>query len=134
MTAIRVLLVDDAPQVRAGLRALLPLLAEADGLSLEIAGEASNGEEALRQVAALRPNVVCLDLEMPEMDGLAATEAIKARWPATRVVAFSVHGDADVVERARAAGVDEFVVKGAALQGLIHALRDIFGNTKGGQR
>jgi DNA-binding NarL/FixJ family response regulator len=124
MTTIRVLLVDDAPQVRAGLRTLLPLLAEADGLALEIAGEASDGAEALRQVATLRPDVVCLDLEMPKMDGLAATAAIKARWPATRVVAFSVHGDADVVQRARAAGVDEFVVKGAALQGLIRSLRD----------
>jgi DNA-binding NarL/FixJ family response regulator len=59
------------------------------------------------------------------MDGLAATEAIKSRWPGTRVVAFSAHGDADVVQRAGAAGVDEFVVKGAALGGLIRALHDI---------
>jgi len=126
MAAIRVLLVDDAPQVRTGLRALLPLLAEADGLALEIAGEASNGAEALRQVAALRPDVVCLDLEMPEMDGLAATAAIKVRWPTTRVVAFSAHGDADVMQQAKVAGVDEFVVKGAALGGLIQALRSMF--------
>jgi DNA-binding NarL/FixJ family response regulator len=124
MTAIRVLIADDAPQVRAGLRTLLPLLAEADGLALEIVGEACDGQEALRQVEALRPDVVCLDLEMPKMDGLAVTEAIKTRWPATRVVVFSAHGDADVVQRARAAGVDEFIVKGAALQGLIQALRE----------
>jgi two-component system response regulator DesR len=67
--------------------------------------------------------MVCLDLEMTGMDGLAATEAIKTRWPATRVVAFSAYGDADVMQRARAAGVDEFIVKGAALDGLIQALR-----------
>jgi DNA-binding NarL/FixJ family response regulator len=124
MRAIRVLLVGDAPPVRAGLRTLLPLLAEADGLALEIAGEASDGVEALRQAAAVRPDVVCLDLEMPELDGLAAAKAIKSVWPATRVVAFSVHGDAEVAERARAAGVDAFIVKGAPLQGLIRRLRE----------
>ena len=124
MAAIRVLIVDDAPQVRAGLRTLLPLLAEADGETLEIAGEACDGQEALRQVAALRPDVVCLDLEMPGLDGVATTEAIKARWPGTRVVAFSASGEADVIRQAKAAGVDEFIVKGAALDGLIRALRD----------
>ncbi len=122
MAAIRVLLVDDAPAVRMELRALLPLLAEANGLALEIAGEANDGQEALRQVAALRPDVVCLDLDMPETDGLAAAAAIEARWPATWVIAFSAHGDADTAQRARAAGVDELIVKGAALDGLMARL------------
>jgi DNA-binding NarL/FixJ family response regulator len=66
--------------------------------------------------------VVCLDLEMPEKAGLVAAKAIKIRWPATRVVAFSARGDADTEERARAAGVDEFIVKGAPLQELIQSL------------
>lgn len=123
MPAIRVLIVDDAPQVRAGLRTLLPLLAEADGLPLEIVGEACDGQDALAQIEALRPTAVCLDLEMPKMDGLAATRIIKTRWPATRVIAFSAQGGADVEQRARAAGVDEFIVKGAPLGGLIQALR-----------
>jgi len=124
MAAIRVLIVDDAPQVRAGLRKLLPLLAEADGETLEIAGEACDGQEALRQVAALRPDVVCLDLEMPGLDGLDAAGAIKARWPGTRVIAFSAHDNPDAAQQAKAAGMDEFIVKGAALDGLIRALRD----------
>jgi DNA-binding NarL/FixJ family response regulator len=125
MAAIRVLIVDDAPPVRAGLRTLLPLLAEADGLALVIAGEAGDGATALRQIAALRPDVVCLDLEMPELAGLAAAKAIKAAWPATWMVAFSVHGDADAEGQARAAGVDEFIVKGTPLQGLIRRLREV---------
>ncbi len=124
MATIRVLLIDDALSVRAGLRTLLPLLAEADGLVLEIAGEANDGQEAVRQVAILRPDVVCVDLDMPKLDGLAATAAIKAAWPATRVVAFSARSDTTATERARAAGVDEIIIKGNPLQGLIRRLRE----------
>jgi len=120
---MRVLIVDDTAQVRQGLRTLLPLAGEAAGLPLEIAGEAGTGREAIVQAAALSPDVVLMDLEMPELDGYAATQAIKAGRFSTRVVALTVHGEPEARQKAQAAGVDAFVEKGAALPLLLQAMR-----------
>lgn len=114
---LRVLLVDDMPQVRQELRLLLSLTGE-----LEIVGEAANGVEAINQVAALRPDTVVMDLEMPVMDGYAAARQIKTRWPACRVIALTVHSGEAERRRAAQAGVDEFVVKGAPIRFLIQAM------------
>jgi DNA-binding NarL/FixJ family response regulator len=122
MRPMRVLIVDDMPQVRQGLCTLLPLAGEAAGLPLEIVGEAGDGKEAIQRTAALHPDVVLMDLEMPELDGYAATQAIKAGRPATRVVALTVHGEPQARQRAQAAGVDAFVDKGAALPLLLQAM------------
>lgn len=123
MRAIRVLIVDDSLQVRQGLHSLLPLAAEAADLQLEIVGEASHGREAIERAIALGPDVVLMDLEMPELDGYAATQAIKACLPATRVVALTVHSDSATCHKAREAGVDEFVEKGGPLPLLMQAIR-----------
>jgi DNA-binding NarL/FixJ family response regulator len=128
MRLMRVLIVDDMPQVRQGLRTLLPLAGEATGLPLEIVGEAGDGKEAIQQTAVLRPDVVLMDLEMPGLDGYAATQAIKAGRPCTRVVALTVHGEPQARQQAQAAGVDAFVEKGAALPLLLQAMR---GNLNG---
>src|SRR5512144_2913472 len=102
---IRVLLADDEPRARQSLRALLTTQPQ-----VLLIAEATNGREALDQVSRYHPDVVLLDVRMPELDGLAATRQIKARWPRTRVIVHSMYPE--YREEALAAGADAFVVKG----------------------
>ena len=113
----RILIVDDSPQVRQELRTLLPLAGD-----LEVVGEAADGLEAIRLTESLRPHVILLDLQMPVLDGYGAARQIKDRWPACRVVALTVHDDPTARRKANAAGVDEFLVKGAPLGALVDAI------------
>jgi DNA-binding NarL/FixJ family response regulator len=115
---VRVLLVDDAPQVRRDLRLLLELAG-----GIEIAGEASGGEQAVRLAHLLEPDVVVMDLDMPGMDGFEATRQIKAQQTARQVVILSVHAGPEERERARACGADRFVIKGASYDELVNAIR-----------
>ena len=95
--AIRVLIVDDHSVVREGLRMLL-----ARDPDLEVVGEAADGAEALEQARQMRPDVVVMDLLMPVMDGIAATQAIRRALPETEVLALtSVLENISVVARAR---------------------------------
>ncbi|PWB51496.1 MAG: hypothetical protein C3F13_13720 [Anaerolineales bacterium] len=114
---IRVLIVDDMPQVRKELRLLLQLSGE-----LEVVGEAGNGQEAIKQAERLKPDVVIMDLEMPVLDGLLATQEIKQRSLATRIVILSVHSTPANVESAKQAGADAFVQKGSPYISLIEAI------------
>src|SRR5512143_3966011 len=91
MKTKRVLIVDDVPQVRRELRTLLPLLD-----AIEIVGEADNGQSAIELAAALQPEALLIDVEMPILDGLAATRRIKQASPATRIIILSIHNDAAV--------------------------------------
>ena len=118
MATTRVLLVDDSAQVRADLRAAFALCE-----GIEIAGEASDGGEAVAQEAALSPDVVLMDLAMPGMDGLEASRRIKARRPGCRIVALTVHASEEERGRASRAGIDAFVVKGASLEDLLETIR-----------
>ncbi len=122
MRCIRILIVDDLTEVRIGLRTLLTLAAAKAGSVLEVVGEARNGEEALRQAEKLRPDVILMDLELPILDGFEATRQIKAQQPTTRVVILSVHCGAEVQQRAREAGADSFIEKGAPLEHLMTAI------------
>ncbi len=122
MKQVRVLIVDDAPEVRQALRTLLPLAAPDAGLAVEVVGEAGDGRGAIEQVAALGPDVVLMDLEMPRIDGYAATRAVKANRPLTRVVVLTVHGDAASLARAREAGADEVVEKGTPIVTLLETI------------
>ena len=119
MTTIRVLLVDDVAQVRRDLRTVLTL---SEGI--EIVGEASNGQEAFKLVETLHPDVVLLDLEMPVMDGDEAARLIKTHDPSCRIIMLTVHGNADVQQRALQAGIDSFIVKGTMIEKLIEVIRD----------
>jgi DNA-binding NarL/FixJ family response regulator len=122
MDPIRVLVVDDLPQVRQGLVSVLQLAGRSTSPRIEVVGEAQNGYDAIRQVQALHPDVILMDLEMPVMDGYAATRQIKASHPGVRVIILSIHADADAAQRAREAGADDFIVKGTATWSLMNSI------------
>ena len=114
-TPLRLLLADDRSRTRQALRALLSTLT-----ALEIVGEAADGLETVAAVERVRPDVVLVDVQMPRLDGVAATRQIKERWPGVRVVAHSL-----AVERraeALAAGADAFVAKGSPVSDLLDAV------------
>ena len=117
MKQTRLLIVDDVPEVRQELGLLLPLAGP-----IEVVGEAANGAEALSQAESLQPEVVLLDLEMPEMDGFAACRLLKQRSLAARVVVLSIHAGPEEMSAATAAGADAFVAKGASLEALLDAI------------
>lgn len=114
---IRILIVDDVPDVRRDLRTALTLAG-----NIEVVGEAINGLEALDLAESLQPAVVLMDLEMPVMDGYEAARRIKNRHPACSVIALTVHSYESARRKAIAAGVDDFVVKGAPLESLVKVI------------
>jgi len=118
--ALRVILVDDHLVVRAGLRALL------DGVpDVDVVGEASNGEEALRLWDAQRPDVAVVDLSMDGMDGAALTRELVRRWPDARVLVLTMHDEEDYLIPLLEAGATGYVVKSAASQELLQAIRTV---------
>jgi DNA-binding NarL/FixJ family response regulator len=116
--SVRVLIVDDHAHFRAGLRALL---ATAD--EVEVCGEAASGEEALTALARHQPDVVLLDLAMPGMGGIAATQRILETNPHVRVLVLSMADDDDSVFAALRAGARGYVLKGARRVEIIRAVR-----------
>jgi YesN/AraC family two-component response regulator len=112
---IRVVVVDDNSRTRDGLRALLQGWPGA-----RVVGEATNGREALRVTAEMQPDVVLMDIRMPEMDGLRATGVIKRRWPQVRVVLLTLY--ADLRQEAGTAGADAFLIKGCPSEELFAAI------------
>ena len=121
MTApITVLLADDHALVRRGFRRLLE-----DDETLAVVGEASSGEEAVTQYAALAPDVVVMDSAMPGLGGLAATRAILAANPAARVVMLSMHSEETLVRQALDAGARGYVLKSALDLDLAAAVKQV---------
>jgi len=116
--SIRVLVVDDHAVVRSGLGAVL--LAFDD---LEMVGEASSGEEALRKCEQLQPDVVLMDLVMPGMDGTAATRAIHERWPEICILALTSFKERELVEGALKAGAMSYLLKNVSADELAAAIR-----------
>jgi DNA-binding NarL/FixJ family response regulator len=110
------------PQVRQDLRLILPLAGDDDGRTIQVVGEARDGQEAVTLAEAMLPDAVLMDLAMPVMDGYAATMAIKAAHPNIRVIALSVHCDEESRLRAQRSGADGFVEKGAALGEILQAI------------
>ena len=123
MTGLRLLIVDDMPQVRIGLRTILPLAGNALAMPVEIVGEAGNGQEAIQQVEALHPDMVLMDLEMPGMDGYTATQRIKMLYPHILVLALTVHSDDTSRMKAVEAGVDLFIEKGLPVTEIIREIQ-----------
>lgn len=122
--SIRVLIVDDLPQVREGLAMVLNLAASAAKPRIEIVGEAQNGIEAIHQVQELHPDVILMDLEMPILDGYQATREIKTNCPTCRVIALTVHDYAAARHKASQAGMDAFIVKGDPIETLVQAISE----------
>ncbi|WP_371619419.1 response regulator [Streptomyces sp. NBC_00454] len=115
---IRIVLADDQPLVRSGMRVLM-----ADHPDLEVVGEAANGSEAVRLVAELDPDVVVMDIRMPEMDGIEATRLITASPATARVLVLTTFDEDDHVYGALRAGASGFVVKDMALDDILAAVR-----------
>jgi DNA-binding NarL/FixJ family response regulator len=116
--AVRVLLVDDDALVRAGLRMIL---SSAD--DLEVIGEADDGAAAVRAVTADRPDVVLMDIRMPEVDGIAATERLRALPDPPQVIVLTTFHADDYVLRALRAGAGGFLLKDTAPVEIINAIR-----------
>jgi len=118
---IRVLIVDDIPETREHLSKLLGF--ETD---IEVVGAAASGREALEIAAQLRPDVVLMDINMPDMDGIATTERLAAQVPTAAVVMMSVQGEADYLRRSMLAGAREFLVKPFSSDELTGSIRQVY--------
>jgi two-component system invasion response regulator UvrY len=121
--AIRVMLVDDHAVVRMGFRLLL------DGTKdIVVVAEAESGEEAIRRHAEIAPDIVVMDISMPGIGGLAATERIRARDPRARILVLSAHEDVMFARRALEVGAAGYLTKRSAAEALIEAIREVAGD------
>lgn len=118
MAKIRVLLADDHAIVREGVKMIL--IKEPD---IEVVGEASDGQEALDLVDRLKPGVVVMDISMPGMSGIEATQHVRERHPGVNVLALTMHEDESYVFKLLRAGASGYVLKRAAAQDLVQAVR-----------
>jgi DNA-binding NarL/FixJ family response regulator/mRNA-degrading endonuclease RelE of RelBE toxin-antitoxin system/catechol 2,3-dioxygenase-like lactoylglutathione lyase family enzyme len=118
---IRLLIVDDLAETRENIRQLL--FFEPD---IEVVGSATHGEEAIQMVTERRPDIVLMDLLLPGLDGITATERILQQMPSTKVIMMSVLGEADVFRRAMMAGAREFLVKPFSADELVSSIRRVF--------
>ena len=118
---IRTLIVDDIPETRSHLAKLLSF--ESD---IEVVGSAASGSEAIELAESLRPDVVLMDINMPDMDGIAATEQLTNRTPTAAVVMMSVQGEADYLRRSMLAGAREFLVKPFSSDELTASIRQVY--------
>lgn len=123
MKRIRILIVDDHAVVRAGIHLLLDSQSD-----LEVVGEAQNGREGLVQAQKLKPDVVLMDIAMPEMGGVEATQAIKKTCPEAQVLALTMYEDPAFFFRILQAGASGYVIKGADPGELLDAIRAVAQN------
>jgi DNA-binding NarL/FixJ family response regulator len=120
MKKVRVLLADDHMVVRDGLRLLIN-----GQRDMRVVGEAADGQEAMQKARELKPDVVVMDLSMPKVNGLQATERLRTEQPAVKVVALTVHEDAAYLLQLCKAGAAGYVLKRSAGDDLIQAIRDV---------
>src|SRR5215475_704638 len=118
---IKVLIVDDIPETRENLKKLLAF--ETD---IEVVGTASTGREGLELAQQLLPDIILMDINMPDMDGIAATEAISKAVPSAGVVMMSVQSEADYLRRAMLAGARDFLTKPISGEELYSTVRGVF--------
>jgi len=119
----KVLLVDDHRIMREGLRSLIEKQP-----GMEVVAESDNGRTALRLTRKLKPNVIVMDINMPDMNGIDATRQIVAEFPGVKVIAFSMHSDRRFVVEMLKAGVSGYLLKDAAFEELANAIRTVMDN------
>lgn len=117
-SSIRIVLVDDHAVVRSGLAAFLMAFDD-----LELVGEAADGSEAVRLCAKVQPDVVLMDLIMPEMDGATATREIRRHFPHVQVIALTSFKEEDLVQGALEAGAIGYLLKNVSIEELAQAIR-----------
>jgi two-component system, NarL family, response regulator LiaR len=115
---IRVMLVDDHTMVRRGLATFLKVFDD-----LQLAGEAESGEAAIQLCAEVLPDVILMDMVMPDMDGAAATRAIRQQFPQVQVIALTSFKEGDLVKKALEAGAIGYLLKDVSADELVHAIR-----------
>jgi two-component system response regulator NreC len=120
--SIRLILVDDHDVVRTGLRMLLQ-----DQPDIEIVGEASTGEEAYNLAQEMKPDVIVMDITLPDESGISVTKRIKENLPEIAVIALTIHDDEQYFFKMLEAGASGYVPKKAAPEDLIYAIRTAFG-------
>ncbi|HAW60140.1 MAG TPA: DNA-binding response regulator [Actinobacteria bacterium] len=120
MEKIRVLIADDHTLVREGLRAILELAGD-----VEVVGEAKDGEEAVQKTRELTPDIVLMDIKMPNMDGLEATRLIKKELPQVNVVMLTMYADDEYAREAIKGGATGYVLKNTPRNTLLEILRGI---------
>jgi len=118
---IRVLIVDDIPETRENLKKLL--FFEQD---IEVVGTASSGNEAIQLAAELKPDIVLMDINMPDMDGITATRLIMEKVPGTQMIMMSVQGEMSYVRESMRAGAREFLIKPFTSDELVTSLRRVY--------
>lgn len=118
---IRVLIVDDIPETRENLRKLLYF--ETD---IEIVGAVGTGEEAVEAARALQPHIVLMDINLPGMDGITASELIVRQSPTSQIIMMSVQGEADYLRRSMLAGAREFLIKPFSSDELVSSIRRVY--------
>src|SRR5215212_7709099 len=120
-SAIRVLIADDHLIVREGLRMIL-----ADFCEVTLVGEAENGLQAVELAGETRPDVIIMDLRMPELDGLAAIEKIKAQWPEIAIVILTTYNEDQLIIRGLRAGAQGILLKDTSRQTLLDTIQAAF--------
>lgn len=116
---MRVLVVDDHPAFRRALTSALRMVKD-----IEVAGEAAGGVAATQQAVAVEPDLVLMDLSMPDLDGIEAMREIHKKSPDLPVVILTAHADPGVEKEAREAGASGFLAKGTALEDLVLVLNE----------
>ena len=122
--AIRIMLVDDHPVVREGLRSILASFDE-----VVVAGEAGSGREAISVARELKPDVVVMDISMPEMSGIEATAALGRELPDVKVLALSMHDNLAYIKQALAAGARGYILKDSGPKELVQAISNVHSGT-----
>jgi len=125
MKKIRLVLADDHPMIRAGFKTLL-----AQSNDFEISGEAGNGQELIRIVGQVKPDVTLVDVHMPGMSGLEALEKLHASFPEIKFVVLTMHEEREYVQKALKAGADGYLLKNIEREELEKAIHTVY---KGGK-